>query len=353
MKEGRRVLLFWIPPVGETRDAGMMGRSILIAALLATAAALQWFAGQPFILDRYPDPYPAARFGIGDERRHYFRHYGLLSPHRDWPRPARQPAEPPQRAQQICGYVGGQSLMHPGVHWIDACALTDPFLARLPAHFRRRPGHHHRWLPTDYILYAVGKADTIGDENLRGLLQDVTLAARSPALFSRDRLAAIWRLNSGHYRGLDLSAYRDRWLRPGPAVSARAQSAVYAMRLSELDAAPRADGDRWLLRLARREMSPASWDHPYLPPRLYNRVHIRVDPPRLAAALQLSLSDMEGYEIRINGEPVAEIPRVGGDYLLKNHTVTLPRPMRVETISIQTQGRHKNRAFSIGHLRLE
>ena len=194
-------------------------------------------------------------------------------------------------------------------------------------------------MPTDYVAYVIGLAATVADENLRGLLADVAYAARAESLFTWERWAAIWRLNTGHYSDLDLRAYqcRDPFLMVSEHVEFR-------MSLDDLNRMPRADGDRW------QGFFRGSWTNPYILPRIFNAVHVTVDNPRPATELQLSLSYMEDYEIHVNGERVATIARVGAEGLLKNHTVRLPRPMMVDAISIRALGRHRQRAFSIGHL---
>ena len=218
--------------------------------------------------------------------------------------------------------------------------MSDPFIARLPAWLERGagpgPGHIYRKTPTDYLAYVVGKAATVADENLRGLLRDVAYAARAEPLFTRHRFAAIWRLNTGHHSDLDLSEHQGT--RHRPMVSERIH---YHLSLGDLAQTPKADGAHW---------QPVTWRDPHLLPRMFNAAHITVDKPRFATELQLSLSHMEDYEIHVNGARIATIERVGPSGRFKNHTVRLPRPTVVDTISIYVLGRHKNRAFSIGHL---
>ncbi|MGC2049279.1 MAG: hypothetical protein WA635_11815 [Gallionella sp.] len=93
----------------------------------------------------------------------------------------------------MIGYYSG-----PYVHNIDILALTDAFLARLPAIPGGRIGHYQRVLPSGYAKTVLYSVPTTQVEGLRPLLNDVTLATRSP-LLSEGRWDAIWRLNSGHY----------------------------------------------------------------------------------------------------------------------------------------------------------
>jgi arabinofuranosyltransferase len=92
------------------------------------------------------------------------------------------------------GYFGG-----PQVHLIDELALTDAFLARLPAIPHSRVGHYQRQLPAGYAETSVTVHPVTGDAPLQPLLDDVTLATRAP-LTAQGRWDAIWRLLSGHYR---------------------------------------------------------------------------------------------------------------------------------------------------------
>ena len=313
-----------------------------VALMVLSAVILGGFTRYPFTPNT---GYPHRLFNVADLRGGLYRDWGLLSPHREWPKPATQ-AEMPRKSNRICGGLGNHALTQPDTYWIDECALSDPFLARLPAILSGSwwMGHHKRRLPTDYFVYVIGRVPAIADESLRGLLRDVTLAARSPALFSRERLAALWRLNTGYHGSLDLSRYRST--EPLPVVS---EHIHFFLSLDELDGAPKPDGHIWQSHLrVGGDWRRLSWP----PPRMFNALHVAVEPPRLGESLQLSLSYMEGYEIRVNGELVATIDRVGPEGLLKNHTVPLPRPMQVETIEIRALGRHWNRAFSIGHLHL-
>lgn len=91
------------------------------------------------------------------------------------------------------GYYGG-----PTVHIVDNLALTDAFLARLPAIPGARVGHYERVLPPGYLeTVAYSRPITMAGA-LRPLLNDVTLATRAP-LFADGCWSAIWRLLSGHY----------------------------------------------------------------------------------------------------------------------------------------------------------
>lgn len=93
----------------------------------------------------------------------------------------------------MLGYYGGSN-----VHLIDELALSDPFLARLPAVPGSRVGHYRRLLPPGYAETAINIAPSTDIPALGPLLSDVILTTRAPLLAER-RWGAIWRLLSGHY----------------------------------------------------------------------------------------------------------------------------------------------------------
>ncbi len=91
---------------------------------------------------------------------------------------------------------------------IDPLALSELFLARLPARDDARIGHYERALPPGFIDSRLDGVNQLKEPHLAALYEDVWLVTRSPELFSGARLAAIWRLNTGHYR--DIGRYFDR-----------------------------------------------------------------------------------------------------------------------------------------------
>lgn len=84
----------------------------------------------------------------------------------------------------------------PHVRIIDPLGLTDPFLSHLPGR-QWIPGHIVRPLPYGYATaVAFGDPSKLSPALLR-LWKDVELAYRSDNLFTSERMAAIWRLNTG------------------------------------------------------------------------------------------------------------------------------------------------------------
>ena len=149
--------------------------------------------------------------GIADERGAYYRQTGLFSKSRDdWPTFKYLPKKIPENYIVLCGVLGQNSLSNPNLLHIDACALAEPFLARIPAvrHKNWRIGHHFRKIPTEYGRYKIGKVSEIPDNSLHGLLNDVTLISRG-VIFSKERFGAIWRLFLNTYSGLNYEKYVD------------------------------------------------------------------------------------------------------------------------------------------------
>lgn len=155
--------------------------------------------------------------GIADEQRFYYSNNGLFPVLKKWVTTGFEPIHPwgqwgvafKSRALAagrpivvvegeegnagMPGYYAG-----PTVHILDAMALTDAFLARLPSLPGMRVGHYQRLLPPGYAGTVLNAVPTTEVETLRPLLNDVTLVTRAP-LFAEGRWDAIWRLLSGHY----------------------------------------------------------------------------------------------------------------------------------------------------------
>lgn len=88
----------------------------------------------------------------------------------------------------VLGFYAG-----PAVHIIDPYALSDPFLARLPASCRPcRPGHYLRAYPIGFADSVVKEENLIPDPVLRSLWEDVRLISTGD-LAAPARWAAIGR----------------------------------------------------------------------------------------------------------------------------------------------------------------
>jgi arabinofuranosyltransferase len=158
--------------------------------------------------------------GVADERAFYAREGHALF------KPAHLPGKP-----QIFGEEQGRSLrgsgasvvlegavgrlgFHAGpeVHIVDIFGLADPLLARLPAltfdpsAAARRPhdnnwriGHFLRAIPQGYLQSVMTGRNQLRDAQLGEIFEKLTLIVSGP-LWSGDRLAEIWRFNTGAYR---------------------------------------------------------------------------------------------------------------------------------------------------------
>ena len=93
------------------------------------------------------------------------------------------------------GYFAG-----PAVHSVDRYALADPLLARLPAASveKWRIGHFERDIPAGYIQSLRTGVNQIQNPNLAEYYEALALITRGP-LFSRARLVAIWKMNTGQF----------------------------------------------------------------------------------------------------------------------------------------------------------
>ena len=164
----------------------------------------------PFLSETEDRPKPLYLY-IGDERGFNIRTNGLFSPERqNWFNIVEQSEKLPTKYRSTCGLLGSLSLTDVSHYLIDVCALSEPFLARIPPINNEIivAGHHVRKIPTNYGKYLIGNADVLPDKNLNDLLSDVTLAAKGK-LLTLNRMKAIWRLNSGYHSNLDFSPYED------------------------------------------------------------------------------------------------------------------------------------------------
>ncbi|MFN7975553.1 MAG: hypothetical protein U0166_24970 [Acidobacteriota bacterium] len=221
--------------------ARVEGSAVVRWVLVAAAAIAGVVAPEPTLLSSrvFGQGQRSYDHGIADERAFYFQGTGLLR--------AASRGEPDQelakdgralRAKRVglairpavgmVGYFGG-----PGLYVLDLHAIVDPLLGRLPmmqgAGFR--PGHYRRRIPAGYAESVAGE-NRIADRRLAAYDDRLRLVTRGP-LWSAERIAEIWRLNTGRYDAL-LRAYgepprlvvtldrvpaepplRARWDRPG------------------------------------------------------------------------------------------------------------------------------------------
>jgi arabinofuranosyltransferase len=109
------------------------------------------------------------------------------------------------------GYYAG-----PEVHIVDGLALTDAFIARLPITGLATAGHGLRIVPDLYIESLNHGSNLLQEPLMHQLYDDVMLATRAQTFFTKERLAAVWRLNTGYYDDINIHpeaerAGDDRW----------------------------------------------------------------------------------------------------------------------------------------------
>lgn len=148
-------------------------------------------------------------------RSHYYQQTGLLRLQRDWTRGKPHPAFIHKDYQPLVRACNGEKtpIVHGGMgllgfdagprcYIVDAHALTDPYLSKLPAiQDDWRPGHYRRKLPRGYIASLRQNSNKIQDPNLARLYDQIQTVTRGE-LFTRKRWQAIWDLNLGKYQKL-------------------------------------------------------------------------------------------------------------------------------------------------------
>ena len=78
--------------------------------------------------------------------------------------------------------------------FIDPLALTDGFIARLPAASGSRVGHYERSIPAGYLESRIFYKNLLQEPALRRLWDDTHIVLRGD-IFTWERFAAIFRLN--------------------------------------------------------------------------------------------------------------------------------------------------------------
>jgi arabinofuranosyltransferase len=159
--------------------------------------------------------------GISDERAWHYRLTGLWRVRAEGRRlvPPLHAHPKYQMAQRLAesgekllttGAIGLRGfVLGPEVHVLDVNALADPLLSKLPVLDPEdwRISHFTRPVPCGYPESLEADANMLRDPHLARVYDAVRLVTRGP-LFSLERLAAIVRLNTGHYDA-DLAAYRN------------------------------------------------------------------------------------------------------------------------------------------------
>ena len=153
--------------------------------------------------------------GMADERGFYYQDFGLIpvwTKHQGVYPPLKLRNGPvsfiPENMVLFSCFIGQQAWGLPHkLYVVDPLALSEPFLSRLPAKNGARVGHYERAFPEGFFKSKRTGQNRLANPTLKALYADVELATRGD-LWTAERWAAIWRLNSGHYK--NLAQYFDR-----------------------------------------------------------------------------------------------------------------------------------------------
>ncbi|WP_422379942.1 hypothetical protein [Marinicellulosiphila megalodicopiae] len=268
--------------------------------------------------------------GVADERGYYYLMFGLDSPFKKWPEVVLQTESKPVEYQSICGFLGYTGLVNSGVYLIDTCALSDAFLARLPAIQEKywRIGHHARKIPTNYGEFLIN-GTPIEDTQLQPMLDDVSLAV-SGDLFTIERFKAIYRLNISKPYVFDDNKYKN------PEIQLEVSNIPQEMDYDEID--------------HNRVNNGAAWDregHIII----YKSLKVNFKTAQPYSTLKMTLDNNDRYQVYINGRLIKVIPvsshLVNGGGVV-NHSVKIPHNTMVKSIEIiPIDGDGK---YSLGHL---
>ena len=255
---------------------------------------------------------------IYDERGFYYKTMGLFSPERSWPEIKSQSSDKSIDYVYKCGYAGYSGVTNSSTHLIDLCALSDPFLSRIPAiHTENwRIGHHIRKMPRDYGEYLLGNVAKIYDKKLQGLLDDIILLAWSD-LFSKERMKAILRVHSNYYSNIDFSEYIDpnHWITP----TSEKEVLTFENWDQELEIVPWPYSN-WLKSLSFK-----------------NTLEIKSKVPRYSDLIEIQVDLEHQYKIYVNDKLVQETyPSCQYNMILRK--IFLDSPVLVKSVEIRTVG---------------
>jgi len=156
--------------------------------------------------------------GISDERGFYYKHSSLLKALKGEKMPAHQWVDQGIELREkrpfsliyytSVGYLGFFAGPHTSI--IDAVALCDPLLARLPVPKKKywRIGHFERIIPYGYTGSMHIAQSQFKDKDLEKYYYKLSLII-SGDLLDKNRFVEIWKMNTGQYRHLLENYKRD------------------------------------------------------------------------------------------------------------------------------------------------
>ena len=196
-------LSYYLMPLIKSWDLQTALITLFLVLISINPAYSPLLSGVDFGRDKIDDK------GIADERSCYYPHSGLLRANRSFKFPDHAWAEAGKRLRiegkgtqviYTCGYQGFYA--GPRQHLIDAYALADPLLARLPCIKENwRIGHFVRNVPDGYFETVSSKTNQIRNKNVAVYYDKLSFITRGN-LFDIKRLIEIWNMNMGKYNYL-------------------------------------------------------------------------------------------------------------------------------------------------------
>ncbi len=231
---------------GRSLSLPLLTAAILLGrALMSLRGSRAWVAPALAVVTGFLAPFPTALTGadfapaerlldaadtngISDERMVYYSATGLWSERRDKYRKTEPVDGMPAHAWAVRGYEASKNppsvvtrstvgyfgyFAGPKVHVIDANALTDALLARIPRLIEKRTrnartwriGHFTRRLPKGYAKTLETGVNAIENPDLAAYYDDLQTVITGP-LFTAERWKAIWAFNTGQRASL-MNAY--------------------------------------------------------------------------------------------------------------------------------------------------
>lgn len=266
--------------------------------------------------------------GIADERGFYYQKHGLLSLHSG---ALLQPDWSIREQQQVflrcdLGYFG--LVKHPNAFIIDTCALTEPFLARLPAKNDQdwRIGHFTRQIPTNYVKSVAQNRNLMVDETAGKYWEAIRTITHAP-VFNIERLKTMLKFNFGQIEAPSAHKYRFENV-PSQIVS-----------IHQLN--------QELVETGKSVDSPANLF-------FYSSIEVLLDKPTSIVGIDISLAEDVAYSLGImDGElfiPFVEFDSAASSQMIRR-IIRLKNPTPpIQTLVLKVT--RSSQARPVGHLKI-
>ena len=251
-------------------------------------------------------------------------------PSHPWLRGVKGLRKAPERVHVMLGIGMIGYVVGPEVRIIDIYGLADPLIARLPAKAGKgwRIGHFDRHVPAGYVETLEDGEDRFVDAKLAEYNRQLRLITAGP-IFSGERWAAIWRMNTGRLDDLiDVDFYRKPLYSELPAYAlSRPKDNGYGWEEIDTYRIPKEEG--LTIRFAERQKK---------------------------IGLDVSLANNDDYTFQLmrEGEVVTTLKvtakklKEGG---LRRMVVAVPTPiLALGYDAVRVHGLAKDGKFSVGHL---